>query len=76
MKYEPGSHKIAHSTWTEDLRVTLEKLIERHARYRAERVAVIFENERLTWRQFGARGNLLKNPPMDIVLLFQKIRIS
>ncbi len=40
---------------------TLERLIERHARYRGERLAVVFDNERLTWREFGARVNRLAN---------------
>ena len=61
MKYVFGSHKIALWTGTEYLPVTLEKLIERHARYRGEQVAVVFENERLSWRQFGARVNQLAN---------------
>ncbi len=40
---------------------TLENLIERHARYRGDRLAVVFENERLTWDGFGARVNRLAN---------------
>jgi long-chain acyl-CoA synthetase len=30
-------------------------LIQHHARYRPDHVAVVFENERLTWSQFAAR---------------------
>lgn len=41
--------------------VTLEKLIARHARYRRDRLAVVFEDERLSWEQFNARVNQLAN---------------
>ncbi len=40
---------------------TLEKLIERHARYRADKLAVIFGDQRLTWAQFNASVNRLAN---------------
>lgn len=42
----------------------LATLISHHARYRADAVAVVFEDRRLTWRQFGERvarvGNMLR----------------
>ena len=41
--------------------VTLEKLIARHARYRRDRLAVVFGDERLSWAQFNARVNQLAN---------------
>ena len=34
--------------------ITLEKLISRHARYRRDRLAVVFGEQRLTWAQFDA----------------------
>jgi acyl-CoA synthetase (AMP-forming)/AMP-acid ligase II len=44
--------------------IELATLIQRHARYRADEVAVVFESERLTYAQFWARvaraGNLLR----------------
>ncbi len=40
---------------------TLEKLIDRHARYRGARLAVVFGEQRLTWARFGARVNRLAN---------------
>jgi acyl-CoA synthetase (AMP-forming)/AMP-acid ligase II len=43
------------------LPVTLEKLIARHARYRRDRLAVVFGDERLSWQQFNARVNQLAN---------------
>jgi len=43
------------------LPVTLEKLIARHARYRRDHLAVVFDNERLNWEQFNARVNRLAN---------------
>lgn len=33
----------------------LASLVSHHARYRPERLAVVFEDERLTWRQFAGR---------------------
>lgn len=33
----------------------LSRVVAHHARYRAERLAVAIEGERLTWRQFAAR---------------------
>ena len=33
----------------------LANLIEHHAEFRPNQIAVVFEHERLTWRQFGAR---------------------
>ena len=41
--------------------VTLEKLIAHHARYKADHLAVVFADERLTWAQFNARVNQLAN---------------
>ena len=41
--------------------VTLEKLIAHHARYKADRLAVVFADERLSWAQFNARVNQLAN---------------
>ena len=41
--------------------ITLEKLIARHARYRRDRLAVVFGAERLTWGEFHARVNRLAN---------------
>lgn len=40
---------------------TLEKLIARHARYRADEIAVIFGDQRLTWARFNASVNRLAN---------------
>ena len=40
---------------------TLENLIDRHALYRGQRLAVVFGDERLTWAEFGARVNRLGN---------------
>ena len=40
---------------------TLEKLIERHARYRGDKLAVVFGDQRLTWAQFGTSVNRLAN---------------
>ncbi len=37
--------------------ITLEKLVTRHARYRGDRLAVVFGAERLTWAEFDARVN-------------------
>ena len=33
----------------------LATLMAQHAQYRPDQVAVVFENERLTWRDFAAR---------------------
>ncbi len=41
--------------------ITLEKLIERHARYRGDRLAVVFGEQRLNWAQFNASVNRLAN---------------
>ena len=41
--------------------ITLEKLIARHARYRGDRLAVIYGDERLNWAQFNTRVNQLAN---------------
>ena len=41
--------------------ITLEKLIDRHARYRGNRLAVVFDDQRLTWAQFNAAVNRLAN---------------
>ena len=41
--------------------ITLERLIERHARYRGDRLAVIFADQRLSWTEFNARVNRLAN---------------
>jgi acyl-CoA synthetase (AMP-forming)/AMP-acid ligase II len=41
--------------------ITLEKLIAHHARYKADRLAVVFGDERLSWSAFNARVNRLAN---------------
>ena len=41
--------------------ITLERLIERHARYRGDRLAVIFADQRLSWAKFNAQVNRLAN---------------
>ena len=41
--------------------ITLEKLIDHHARYRGDRLAVIFDDQRLNWAEFNARVNQLAN---------------
>ena len=41
--------------------ITLEKLIERHARYRGDQLAVVFGDQRLTWSHFNASVNQLAN---------------
>lgn len=41
--------------------ITLEKLIERHARYRGDQLAVVFGEQRLTWAHFSASVNQLAN---------------
>ncbi len=41
--------------------ITLEKLVARHARYRGDRLAVVFADERLTWAGFDARVNRVAN---------------
>ena len=41
--------------------ITLERLIERHARYRGDQLAVICAEERLCWREFNSRVNRLAN---------------
>jgi len=42
----------------------LASLVAHHARYRPDCTALVFEGERLTWREFGARvarvGNMLR----------------
>jgi len=43
------------------LPITLERLIERHARYRGDRLAVVFAEQRLSWTQFNAQVNQLAN---------------
>jgi len=44
--------------------IELASLISRHARYRGDAVAVVFEEQRLSWKQFAARvsqvGNMLR----------------
>jgi acyl-CoA synthetase (AMP-forming)/AMP-acid ligase II len=40
---------------------TLEKLIERHARYRGDKLALVFGDQRLNWAQFNASVNRLAN---------------
>jgi acyl-CoA synthetase (AMP-forming)/AMP-acid ligase II len=47
------------------LPITLEKLIDRHARYRGDRLAVIFDDQRLNWAEFNARVNQLANALQD-----------
>jgi acyl-CoA synthetase (AMP-forming)/AMP-acid ligase II len=44
------------------------KLITRHALYRPEHTAVIFENHRLTYRQFNQRVNRLANALLGLGL--------
>ncbi|MEW6347620.1 MAG: AMP-binding protein [Thermodesulfobacteriota bacterium] len=41
--------------------MNLGALISRHARYRPERLAVVFENQRRTWAEFNGRVNRLAN---------------
>ncbi len=41
--------------------ITLERLIEHHARYRGDQLAVIFSDQRLSWTEFNARVNQLAN---------------
>jgi len=45
--------------------LSLANIVAHHARYRPDRLAVVFEDERLTWRQFAARvarcANLLRS---------------
>ena len=41
--------------------ITLERLIERHARYRGDRLAVVFAEQRLSWAEFNAQVNRLAN---------------
>ena len=41
--------------------ITLERLIERHARYRGDRLAVVFAEQRLSWTEFNAQVNQLAN---------------
>ncbi|MDH3633565.1 MAG: acyl--CoA ligase [Gammaproteobacteria bacterium] len=41
--------------------MTLERLIEHHARYRADHLAVIFADQRLSWSAFNGRVNQLAN---------------
>lgn len=41
--------------------ITLERLIERHARYRGDQLAVIFADQRLSWAEFNAQVNRLAN---------------
>jgi len=43
------------------LPTTLEKLIDRHARYRGDRLALVFGQQRLTWAQFNKAVNRLAN---------------
>ncbi len=43
-------------------------LINRHARYRPDHIAVIFGNQRLTYRQFNARVNRLANALLGLGL--------
>jgi non-ribosomal peptide synthetase component E (peptide arylation enzyme) len=43
------------------LPITLERLIERHARYRGDHLAVIFADQRLGWAEFNTRVNQLAN---------------
>ena len=45
--------------------ITLEKLIDHHARYRGDRLAVIFDDQRLNWAEFNARVNQLANALQD-----------
>jgi non-ribosomal peptide synthetase component E (peptide arylation enzyme) len=42
-------------------RMNLAALLSRHARYRPEHLAVVFEDQRLTFRQLDTRVNRLAN---------------
>jgi len=44
----------------------LAKLIAHHARFRPDRLAVVFEQERLTWREFHARVARVANMLRDL----------
>lgn len=44
----------------------LAKLISHHARFRPDRLAVVFEQERLTWREFHARVARVANMLRDL----------
>ena len=41
--------------------MTLDRLIERHGRYRSDHLALVVGDERLTWRMFEQRVNCLSN---------------
>ena len=41
--------------------ITLERLIERHARYRGDRLAVVFADQRLSWAEFNTQVHRLAN---------------
>lgn len=41
--------------------ITLEKLIQHHACYRGNRLAVVFADQRLTWSEFNDRVNQMAN---------------
>lgn len=43
------------------MNISLATLLDQHARYRPDHLAVIFEDQRLTYRQFNARVNKLAN---------------
>ena len=53
----------------EDVVIELANLISRHARYRGDAIALVFEDRRLTWRDFAACvaqvGNLLRGLGID-----------
>jgi long-chain acyl-CoA synthetase len=41
--------------------MNIRALLPRHARYRPDHLAVVFEGQRLTYREFNARVNRLAN---------------
>lgn len=47
---------------------TIDGLITRHARYWPDHLGVIFEEHRLSWREFNARVNRLSNALLDMGL--------
>jgi acyl-CoA synthetase (AMP-forming)/AMP-acid ligase II len=44
-----------------NMNISLATLLDQHAQYRPDHLAVIFEDQRLTYRQFNARVNKLAN---------------
>ena len=56
--------------------ITLERLIERHARYRGDRLAVVFAEQRLSWTEFNAQVNQLANALRPIVLPGEEMNVA